>query len=604
MRKRLMRLLGLALTAGLLWSCGGGKEEETEGKKSAKGPTAVEKSRATAEKSKSDAQEAGADKYAPKQWNDGEKYFAEAVKALEEEDVKTAKPRFDKAKSSYAEALKAAALGKKSADEYAAMKKDVATLQRKAKEAGAEKGAAEIFAAAVEKVKTAEEALTQSPATALRTLKDAKRDFQDAIEEAKGAAAETARKEKEKQTAEEEKKLALEEQKKADELEAGNAKAADYGAATDTLREGDRALADGRYDEAQNSYQSAKDQFRQIVQAINDSKAMATGESPAGPSAGPDTDTTLEEPRDATSGGAEKGVEPAPALTGDAAVWAFIEQNKEKLFQGPGELSNGRLTLNYGRGEEFEKDVTVKRTGKGKLDFTRLDNGEPVPMVFEAGGDAAYVLLKPQFVREVKVTMSIVVDIVEAGAAPFITVGLLLDKSGNGYGGKFGAFAGQVNGIIQFKGAPSMIPEANTRPPSVWLKKESRTWTVQMLWPEGQETGTLSVATNNKESSKIEKIKPKAPGVFPAGRVAIAWNKCMFTVKTLKIEGLLDRTWAVEELKRQKVELPADVQEALGGKPAAAPKEAAKPAPEEPAAPATGETKTSTTEKKSGEVEY
>jgi hypothetical protein len=615
MSERLLRVLSSALVLGLLWSCGGGKSEDAEGKaKEAKGAAAVEKSQASAEKAKDDAQKIGADKYAPKQWGEAEQLLAEGVKALEEEsDAKTAKLRFDKARSKFGEASSAAAAGKKSFDDIATLKKDLAVLQRKAKEAGAEKGAAELYASAVEKLKSADEAAKESPKQAVTALRAAKQDFTDAIAEANNAQSDAKKKDKEKARAEEEKKLALEEQKKADELGAEKTRAADYGAAKDMLTEGDRSLADGNYDEALNSYQGAKDEFRRIVQDMNESKGgEATGDE-RGPSAGPDTAEPIVEPREEAHGVTKKGEEAPPPPTGDAAVWAFIEQNKETLFNCRlVEFNGGMVTLNYTNGAELEKDaMSINRPSKAsKLNYTRDEMGSPVEMSFEAGGSANCMIVKPQFVRQVRATVTMDMGVVGAGGGAFVLLEIMVDKSGTGLASKFGAIAGAVTSFLQFKsGAKTTVTDTN-KAPSMWVKKEKKDWSLELRWPEGQDAGALIASFGGKEVSKVEGIKQRN-GAYPSGRVAIAWNSCMFIAKGLKIEGVLDQKWAIEELKRLKVEIPAEITEALGGKPAegaaktkeaAKPKEDAAPAKEDPAP--TEEKAAAPTTKKSGEVEY
>ncbi|HAK96419.1 MAG TPA: hypothetical protein DCM87_15870 [Planctomycetes bacterium] len=575
------------MALGLLWSCGGGGGEETTSRQDAKA-SAIDRARASAEKAKGDAEAENAAKYAPKAWNEAERLFAEGEEQVEADDAKAAKLRFDKARSKYTESITESKRGKKSVDDYAAVMKDVAALQRKAKDGGADKAAAQAYAAAVEKVKSAEETLKESPAAALRTLKSAKQDLADVIEEAKDAAEQTRKQEKEKLAAEEEKKIALAEKQKADDLDAAKTNPVEFGAAADMLRNGDRALEDGRFDEALYEYRGAKDEFRMLVQMINEMRAAdaATGAMAEGPRAGPDTDTTLEEPKDAPPESAASKGDAPPAPSGAAGVWAFLDVHKGKLFNGLAEFSGGKVLLNYASGADLRKDSKVRKVGKSKLDFTRDEQGTPVEMSFEAGGDTSCVFFNPQFVREVRVSMTVEMGVVLAGDA-YVVLQIMSDKSGNAYGSKFGAILGRVSGVFGFApGAPTTVPDAMTKPPKDWVKKERRDWVLELAWPEGQESGTLTAMFGGEEVSKVEKIKPRSAGAYPSGRVAVSWNKCMFAVKNLKIEGILDQKWALGELQKEGVDIPEEILVEAGlKKPSSAPTQ---PAPKTP----------------SGEVEY
>lgn len=589
-----MRACAAALALGFLWSCGGGGDDDKPSREDVKA-SVVEKARASAEKAKGDAEAQDAAKYAPKAWNEAERLFAEGEEQVEAEDPKAAKLRFDKARSKYTESIAESKKGRKSVDEYAAVMKEVAALQRKAKDGGASTSVAEAYAAAVEKIKSAEEAVKESPAAALRTLKSAKQDLSDVIEEGTQAAEDAKKQEKEKLAAEEEKKIALQEKKKAEDLDAAKSNLVEFGAAADMLRNGDRAFEERRFDEAMYEYQGAKEEFRMLVQMINEAKAAeaATGATAEGPRAGPDTDTTLEEPKDETAADAASKDAEAPIPSGAAGVWAFLDQHKGKLFNCLAEFSGGKVMLNYSNGAELRKDSIPRKAGKSKLDFVREDAGAPVDMSFEAGGDTSAVFFKPQFVREVRVSMTVEMGIVLAGDA-YVVLQIMSDKNGSGYGVKFGAIAGYVSQVFSFKpGARTIVPDAMTKPPKDWVRKERRDWVLELAWPEGQEMGALTATFGGEEVSKIEKIKPRSGGAFPAGRVGVSWNKCMFAVKNLKIEGVLDQKWALQQLQEQKVDIPEEFLIGAGlKKPASAAKEPAAPA-EEPAPKTTP-----------GEVEY
>ena len=181
-----MRTCAAALALALLWSCGGGGKDKTPQQDAKAG--VLDRARAAAEKAKGEAEAENAAAYAPKAWNEAERLFAEGEEQAGADDAKAAKQRFDRARGKYTESIAESKRGKKSVDEYTALMKEVASLQRQARDAGADKAAAQSYAAAVAKLKSAEEALKESPATALRTLKAAKQDLDDVVAEAKEAA--------------------------------------------------------------------------------------------------------------------------------------------------------------------------------------------------------------------------------------------------------------------------------------------------------------------------------------------------------------------------------------------------------------------------------
>ena len=368
-------------------------------------------------------------------------------------------------------------------------------------------------------------------------------------------------------------------------MEADKTNPVDFGAAADRLRNGDRVFEEGRFDEAVNEYRSAKEDFRMVVQMINEARAAeaAAGTAAVGPRAGPDTDAPLEVPTDEPGdAGLSRSDEP-PAPSGAAGVWAFLDQHKDKLFSGLSEFSGGKVLIDYSNGAELKKDATKRGTRNSKLEFTRSEAGVPVPMAFEVGGPMACVFVKPQFVREVRVSMSLDMGLVTAGN-PFAVLQIMSDKNGNAYGSKYGAILGRVSEVFGFTpGAPTTVPGAMTKAPKDWVKKEMQDWELELAWPEGQETGTLTATFGGEVVSKIEKIKAKSPGVYPSGRVAVSWNNTMFIVKKLKIEGILDQKWALEELQRQNVDVPEELLVEAGlKKPSPA---AGQPAPKAPSRP-------------------
>ena len=215
-----------------------------------------------------------------------------------------------------------------------------------------------------------------------------------------------------------------------------------------------------------------------------------------------------------------------------------------------------KVVLDYSAGEALGKDAVARSYGKSKLVFHRESARTLSPMSFEAGGDKSCFFIEPRFTRHVRVSMTVEMEVVAAGDA-YVVVHVMSDKAGNGYGCKFGAIAGYATGVFGFRaGAPSTVAGAMTKPPKDWVVKAPRDWVIDFEWPEEAAAGSLTATFSGKIVSKIEKIKAASSGALPAGRVGVSWNKCMFTVRDLKIEGVLDQAWAMEKLRGLGVEIP------------------------------------------------
>ena len=251
----------------------------------------------------------------------------------------------------------------------------------------------------------------------------------------------------------------------------------------------------------------------------------------------------------------------APAAASEEAadapdVLAFLAQHKSLLFACPAKFSGGKVVLDYSAGEALGKDAVARSYGKSKLVFHRESARTLSPMSFEAGGDKSCFFIEPRFTRHVRVSMTVEMEVVAAGDA-YVVVHVMSDKAGNGYGCKFGAIAGYATGVFGFRaGAPSTVAGAMTKPPKDWVVKAPRDWVIDFEWPEEAAAGSLTATFSGKIVSKIEKIKAASSGALPAGRVGVSWNKCMFTVRDLKIEGVLDQAWAMEKLRGLGVEIP------------------------------------------------
>ncbi|HAK94608.1 MAG TPA: hypothetical protein DCM87_06305 [Planctomycetes bacterium] len=283
---------------------------------------------------------------------------------------------------------------------------------------------------------------------------------------------------------------------------------------------------------------------------------------------------------------AETGVAAVPEEEPEkpTGVWAFFDRHKDKLFGCPAKFSGGRVLLDYSNGRDLERDAIVKKLGKSKLVFQRESASTWRQTSFDAGGDMSCFFIEPQFVRQVRVSMTVALEVVAAGDA-YVVVHVMNDKSGNGYGCKFGAIAGHVTGVFGFRaGAPSTVAGAMTKPPKDWVVKTSSEWALDLAWPEGEDAGSLTAILSGRDVSRIERIKPASPGAFPAGRVGVSWNKCMFAARSLQIEGVLDQVWAVEKLQGLGVEIPEEILVGAGLKKRTA-GTSAEPAPEAPRKP-------------------
>ncbi len=323
----------------------------------------------------------------------------------------------------------------------------------------------------------------------------------------------------------------------------------------------------------------------------------------------------LERPKDAKAVASPPRKEEPSKSAVPTGLWAFLEQHKARLFSCPAKFSGNEVALDYSSGTVLEKDAITQRLGKSKLVFQRDDARERGAMSFEAGGEMSSLFLEPQFERQVRVSMSVEMEVVAAGNA-FVVLHVMTDKAGNGYGCKFGAIAGYVKGVFGFRaGAPSAVPGAMTKPPKDWVMKAPRDWILDLAWPEGQETGSLIATFSGNEVSTIKRLEPPSPGAIPAGRVGISWNNTMFTVRGLRIEGVLNRAWAVQKLKGLGVEVPDEVlveaglkkgEDRTSAETGPAPKERREPKEPDASAPAQDEKGTApkaTADKKSGELQ-
>ncbi len=220
-------------------------------------------------------------------------------------------------------------------------------------------------------------------------------------------------------------------------------------------------------------------------------------------------------------------------------------------YTGGDELAGDRLPLPQGAsvcaygwewpGTRAEEGINA---GSARSDGEETEHAD----LLTAGGEGA-LFLAPVFRGAVTVQCVCAFHFIgECSPAFLVRVG----EDDGGCGASFGVRAVHVRDDVVDRAAPSALSDNVPELPAALRQGKLVKLHVELRWPEGADKGSLHVFFDGKEVSVLEGIDD------PCGRVGFSWKNCYFSLGNLKIEGKLDRAWAVEELCRRVFSIDPD----------------------------------------------
>lgn len=564
-RSKFQLLLALFVMA-MLFSCGGSdpsEDPDDNGKTNdpKKAASQLEKPMNDAEAARAAALEAEADKFAQDTWDEAEGILTEAEDLAEEGDTSQARRSFFKAKSRYQSAISKAKSNKAALGEYTKAAQELQALMGQAEKAKVGEFLPDDLKRSKDKLAEAEQAKGSDARKAKTLVREGVSILKNAIYEAQEKARQEVELAKNKARALEEKKIMEEKKKFAEDMDPEKKRATDYQYIEEIIREGDRAFADKRYQEAELNYRDAKNAYLQLAQTIASAKRFAeqnkqTGNTSPGANYNPG-EVPVPQPSSPNSPNIPDAAVPdnmQPTDFGGTAIEILIQNNLTNLFAAPATWEDGKVQLDYTNGAHVQKDALPGYSTKKVIGFAPQKDAVITNRSFQAGGSFGYLYLQPMFKSQVTVTCEVTMELFGPPNPYVVMSGLSTHRLG--FGTLFGNFIGGiVNGKFRQVGGSSN-PKAQGGVNDLLDKRNAYEWKLIIDFPDSDEKATI---TSFYDGSKTAEMRQKNdPEKHPSGRVGFIWNSCRFLVQNMRIEGKLDPEWVIKTLQKKKIEVPDD----------------------------------------------
>lgn len=568
----------LALSGGLVTSCGGGGDGKGQGESEDDGAS-IEDLRDEVEEARKAAAEAGADKFFAKNFEKAISKFEEGEELVDEGKERDAKYKYRFALREFEKLAKNSVEVKEELEAAQEAAKEVGAKREEALAAKANETARREFERAEELYATVNAALESGEASKIR---GAQAGFKRVIEAYDDAIRMSKEQAVVKLKAEGEKTAMAEVKKEAVEAGAEEYAKSDFLFAEQQERGADAELLAGNFDAAYRGYRSATQSYAAAITNAKVMKDLAQSSSSGGASVPAPTGAEPEFPElpappppDIGGGELEPGGSvdrlPGDLDPKDMVIQEHIAKLAPSLAGGPSSYDpvSGQVMLDYSSGEVLRKDISPKFQLRPDY-ISWKDPFVPQTLPGEEEQEALALSFeantKGQFIVPVPLTGKITIDYrVELMVMDSVgAMGPLLlsdDTTKTCWWVDFATLHRFVDRRTPAKVLPR-IPERR-RSANYWFdKKQPISMRVEVVPVEGEEgKSRIQVYYNMAAESEPSTVSPSFDS-DASGFVGFRWSRVKFKIRSFQITGTLDKDKAIELLKEQGVQVEETTEEA------------------------------------------